>query len=116
MQWSDYVEEVRNCAQDFIDEEYRGDDVHISFQDLFDIMMNEDSVTGNGSGSFTMDRATAEENVDGILWDGGMESKFRALGYDGFPTSAGPEAVDVIARCIALDELYRELEEYFLYN
>lgn len=110
MEWKDYLEEVRACAEDYLDNEAVGGD----FREVFDAMVVDDSVTGNGSGSFTMDRAKAEENVEGILWDPDVADKFRELGYDGIPTEYGAESVDVIARCLALDDMYSELEEYYL--
>lgn len=109
MQWNDYLDEVRACAEDFMDNEYQhaGD-----YYQLHDIMRDEDSITGNASGSFTMNRAQAEENIGDILYDEGVKDRFYQLGYTDFPEEA--ETVDVIVRIMALDELYPELEEYFM--
>lgn len=111
MEWNDYLEEVRGCAEEFIDNEL-DDDVK-DFDEAFDILRDDDAVTGNASGSFTMNRAQAKENIEDILWDSEVETRFCEMGYDGFPMSEGPEAIDVIARYIALGELYSELETYF---
>lgn len=47
----------------------------------------------------------------GIVWCGDFADRCREYGYDGVPTGEGPEAVDVIARCIALGDLSGELAE-----
>lgn len=108
MEWNEYLEEVRDCAISFMEEnvQHAG-----SYNEVHDMMIDDDSVTGNASGSFTMNRAQAEENIEGIVDDPEVLAKFSAIGYTGFPEEA--ETVDVIARIIALDELYPELEEWF---
>lgn len=111
MDWNDYIEEVRTCAQDWMGENYK----HVAdYADVHDAMMDEDAVTGNGSGSFTYDRVQAAENIAGILDDGEVLAKFTQLGYTEFPDD--PEVVDVVARMLALDELHDELEEWFYQN
>lgn len=69
---------------------------------LSDKMFNEDSITGNGSGSYTMNQLKAEENLCGnyeLLLDA-MED----LGCD-YRTEMlkGAETLDVIIRCYLLD-------------
>jgi len=68
-----YLETMKSDIQDWIDEniDYIKDEVDdISDIDavaeyLNDALWVEDSVTGNGSGSYTFDRAEAKENVQG---------------------------------------------------
>lgn len=99
MEWQDYIEATQANALEFIEENY---EFYDSYSELMDDMMDDDSVTGNASGSFTMNRAQAEENVQGIIFNPNVVQEFKALGYDGIPTEKGAEAVDVIARCIAI--------------
>lgn len=110
MSWNDYLETVKADALDVIDE--TGTD-YDGWNELYDELFIDDSVTGNGSGSYTFSGAKAAENVAGIIWDDEFADRCREYGYDGVPTERGPEAVDVIARCIALGELSGELCDYW---
>lgn len=112
MRWYDYLEEVERDAKVAL-EEAADYDPDRDYDDVRDDLFLDDSVTGNGSGSYTFSTAKAAENVAGIMWDDEVVELFRDMGYDGIPTEKGPEAVDVIARCIALDELYSTLEDYW---
>lgn len=80
---------------------------------MYDLLFTDDSVTGNGSGSYTFSSAKAAELVSGIIFDHEAIWVFREYGYEGIPTEKGPESCDVIARCIALGYVSGELEEYF---
>ncbi len=110
MEWSDYLAEVKTDAMREIDDDPKQWD---SWDDCYDMLFLNDAVTGNGSGSYTFSTAKAAENVAGIIWDPAITALFREMGYDGIPVNEGPEAVDVIARCIALGEVSGELAEYF---
>lgn len=109
MTFDEYLEDTLENAKFAITSEYDlscyGD-----YGELEDDLLNDDSVTGNGSGSFTYDRAKAEENIDGLVTD----SVFRdALRFHGFELPDDAESIDVIARIIALYENREELEEVF---
>ena len=69
---------------------------------LEDALYTEDSVTGNGSGSYTFDRIEAEQNLVSN-WELLREAK-SALSTDFDPLTAGPEACDVLIRCYLLPE------------
>lgn len=108
MNWNEYLDDVRDSAQDFLGNNYQ----HAAdFEQVFDVMMDEDSVTGVASGSFTFDRAKAEENIAGILDDANVYQMFLDIGWTDFPEEA--EDIDVGVRCFALNALHDELEEYF---
>lgn len=70
-----------------------------------------DTITGNGSGSYTFNSYEAQEiiNSRGLIWD---DEFIQALEEYGASLSdiveKGPEAVDVWARCIALESLSDE--------
>lgn len=79
---------------------------------LNDLLYDEDSVTGNGSGSYTFNTVQAEQNLVGN-WDllkacTGNDPDFNLL-------KEGPEAADVIIRCVglgcAIDEALKKLNK-----
>lgn len=110
MLWSEYQEEVKSDAMDAIKENLEYND---SWDEMYDSLFMDDSVTGNASGSYYFNRYKAAEAVSGIIFDSDVVDEFKALGYDGIPTEEGAEAVDVIARCICLELVAGELEEYY---
>lgn len=110
MNWEDYKSAVVSDARDVIKDEHEN---YEDWQELYDDLFIDDSVTGNGSGSYTFSTARAAENVKGIIFDSEAIEAFRDMGYEGVPTERGPEACDVIARCCALGYVSGELESYF---
>lgn len=110
MLWSEYQEEVKLDAMEAIKENLEYND---SWDEMYDSLFIDDSVTGNGSGSYYFNRWKAEEAVSGIIFDSDAVDEFKAWGYDGIPTEEGAEACDVIARCICLSLVSGELEEYY---
>lgn len=110
MDWNEYQEEVKSDAMESIREniEYAND-----WEEMYDSLFIDDSVTGNGSGSYYCNSAKAAEAVSGIIFDEEAVDEFKAMGYDGIPTEMGAESCDVIARCIALGLVSGELEEYY---
>lgn len=110
MLWSEYQEEVKSDAMDAIKEnlEYVN-----SWDEMYDLLFVDDSVTGNASGSYYFNRWKAEEAVSGIIFDSDAVDEFKAAGYDGIPTEEGAETCDVIARCLCLGLVSGELEEYY---
>lgn len=70
---------------------------------LNDELWAEDSVTGNGSGSYTFDRWMAEENLN-HNWDL-LEDALCEFGYDDVNiVEKGAEWCDVTIRCYVLGE------------
>lgn len=115
----DYREAMRNDINDAIDEKERWigktiketyEDADEAFDQLYDDMWVDDSVTGNGSGSYTFNTYKAEEylahNFD-IL-----REALEEFGCDGrYITEQGVEACDVTIRCYLLPEILREVIE-----
>ena len=110
MLWSEYQEEVKSDAMEAIKENLEYND---SWDEMYDSLFMDDSVTGNASGSYYFNTAKAAEAVSGIIFDSDAVDEFKAMGYDGIPTEEGAEACDVIARCICLGLVSGELEEYY---
>lgn len=110
MTWEEYQDQVKADALDVIESEYSD---YEDWDEMSEALFIDDSVTGNGSGSYTFCTATAAENVAGIIFDPEAVDAFREYGYNGIPTEKGAEACDVIARCIALGYVGYDLEKRF---
>ena len=110
MDWSEYQEEVKADAMEYIKENLEYVD---SWEEMYNDLFVNDSVTGNGSGSYYFNSYKAEQAISGIIFDYDAVDEFKAMGYDGIPTEMGAETCDVIARCIALGLVSGELEEYY---
>lgn len=110
MLWSEYQEEVKSDAMDAIKENMEYND---SWDEMYDSLFMDDSVTGNASGSYYCNSDKAAEAISGIIFDDEAITEFEHMGYDGIPTEEGAEACDVIARCICLGLVSGELEEYY---
>ena len=80
---------------------------------MYDLLFIDDAMTGNGSGSYYFNSYKATEAVSGIIFDSDAVDEFKEMGYDGIPTEEGAETCDVIARCICLELVSGELEEYY---
>lgn len=110
MDWSEYQEEVKADAIEAIKENLEYVD---SWDEMYDSLFVDDSVTGNCSGSYYCNSYKAEQAVSGIIFDEEAVDEFKAFGYDGIPTEMGAETCDVIARCIALGLVSGELEDCY---
>jgi hypothetical protein len=69
-----------------------------------------DSVTGNGSGSYTFNTWKAQENISELIWDEELLEMFREFGYNHIPLEQGAEGIDVSIRCFLLGEFTNEVE------
>ena len=59
-----YIEEMKDDIRDYIKDTYTPEEVSdLDFETLNDDLWVDDSVTGNASGSYTFNRATAKEYV-----------------------------------------------------
>lgn len=110
MTWEDYLDEVAADARECIEEEYSN---CRDWDEMSELLFVSDHVTGNGSGSYTFSRAQAAENVGGIVFDCDAQQAFEWAGYDHMPVEQGPEALDVIARCVAMGEVNDTLESAY---
>lgn len=110
-----YFEEVKEDVKNYVSEVVSIDDFE-DFEELVDRLNDEmwvaDSVTGNGSGSYTFNAYEAEENLC-HNWEL-LEEACNAFGCDmGEAVKKGAEHCDVTIRCYLLGEVIREvLEEY----
>ena len=118
MNFQDYKNAVLEDAKDAIemgDYDYIHKD-NLSIDCLTEDMWTDDSITGNGSGSYTFNSAVALENIKDLIWDEEFQEELHSTGYklgelieDRFP-----EEIDVIARCMALVSVAYEIEDLFI--
>lgn len=113
--FADYRNEVLEDGIAQIDEEGRwyvenGND----FETFYDDLWTNDSVTGNGSGSYYFNAYKAKQAVSDIIWDVEFKDMCDEWGMNVENLMAkGPEAVDVSIRCYALGFVRDELEDYW---
>lgn len=106
MLFNDYIKQVEADAREWIEDnrEYIDRD-----SDMVDELWTVDSVTGNGSGSYTFSSAAAWDNVTGsgwtecLLFDDAFIFELEGIGETiGQLFARGPETIDVTARVLAL--------------
>lgn len=101
----DYIHEIADDVLQYA-KEYQGQ--NISLEEFQDECFISDSVTGNISGSYYCNAGLAQESISELIWD---EDFWAEYGYT--PSNIvqkGPEAADVIARCILLSEVFNLYE------
>ena len=77
---------------------------------LNDELWTVDSITGNGSGSYTYSTWKAEEYICHNL---DLAAKaYREFGYPGIPFDKGAKHIDVTIRCYLLGQAISEIVDY----
>lgn len=110
MTFKEYKEEIKSDIRNYLTENNLWDK---DYDILYDYLWIEDSVTGNGSGSYTFSRYQAEENVKDVIFDKELLDLFKEFGDDRVPLEKGAEFIDVSIRCFLLGEcLDAVLEEH----
>ncbi len=111
MEKYDYMESLKEDIKNYIKEnmEYlEGKDADQLYDDFF----VEDAITGNASGSYTFSTWKAEENICHNM--DLVQEAYEMFGYEGIPSDAGAEAMDVTVRCYllgqALNDVLEEIE------
>lgn len=111
MRYNDYYEQVLSDAKDAVDENINYYD---DFDEFYDALWCDDSVTGNGSGSYFFNSAKAAEACGEAIWD---EKILQTVETMGEPLSdylsEGPETVDVVIRCAMLQDVYSDVKKYW---
>jgi hypothetical protein len=82
-----------------------------SLEDFNEACWIADSVTGNGSGSYTFNTWQAEENIKDLIFSEELLEMFQEFGFDRIPLEKGAEYIDVSIRCFLLGEVIAENEE-----
>lgn len=106
MEKYDYEDAVKTDIENWLEENgerYADDDGTISYDAVYDDMFIDDSITGNGSGSYTFNRWRAEEylchNLD-LLRDA-----IEEFGGDYERVMRSAEDADVTIRCYLLPRI-----------
>ena len=97
-----YLEAVKEDIKNYMEE----NNITRVSDDLYDILIDEDSVTGNMSGSYTLNAWQAEENLYH-----NMDLLKQAIDEFGTEPNYNPEMCDVIIRCYLLRDVLNEIEE-----
>ena len=106
MERYDYRAAVKSDVMDWLEDNQEGRIDEDREQELNDILWTEDSVTGNGSGSYTFNRWRAEENLC-------HNADLVAEAYSEFGGDIHKEAEsqDVTIRCYLLGQVLHECVE-----
>lgn len=120
MNYNDYYQQIKNDAFAAIDEQFDCGywDSDTEWDVIYDSLFVDDSVTGNGSGSYFFNAAKAREAVADAIWDEKILDALSEAGVDGdqiaqYLRDNDAESLDVCIRCAMLWEIYGEIENYF---
>ena len=105
MEKYNYLEAVKNDVKEYMEE----NNITKVTEELYDILIDEDSVTGNMSGSYTLNTWQAEENLCH-----NMDLLKQAIDEFSTEPNYNPEMCDVIIRCYLLRDALNEIEEEML--
>ena len=110
METYNYLEAVKVDVKNYIENEIELSD-YSSREELEsylnDVLFTDDSVTGNGSGSYTFSTWQAEENICHNL--NLLAEAIEESGSDMDILKDGAEACDVTIRCYLLDQAINEV-------
>ena len=111
-----YLEAMKQDVKEYIEENINATDYEIKEdleEDLNDTLWTEDSVTGNASGSYTFNRATAKKYVDENkdLINDMMEEFDCKEKVANWWIEDNYEAIDVSIRCYLLGQAISEVLE-----
>lgn len=115
MNYSDYFNDV------FYDAIERMDEININdqtdFDDVFDRIYDDDSVTGKISGTYTFSRTQAIKNVSDAIWDHDIVILLNGhnVSIDNYIKEDDPKDLDIRIRCAMLEAIYEELKDHFEY-
>lgn len=113
MERYDYREAVYEDVKQYIEENITlsdYDNLEEAYEEIYDDMWTADSVTGNGSGSYTFNAWQAEENLCHNL-DLLGEALTEFCCDSSYLTEHGAEACDVTIRCYLLGEVLQTILE-----
>ena len=106
-----YLENEIEDVKEYIKDNYEKEEIEeLDRDELYDELWIEDSVTGNGSGSYTFNTWKAEEYICHNM--NLVQEAYEEFGYEGIPKDTGAEAMDVTIRCYLLGQaIEKALEE-----
>ena len=104
----DYKEQIKDDLREYA-QDSKG--YYNSLDDFRDSCWTADSVTGNGSGSYTFNRWQAQENIKDLIFTDELLQMFQEFGEERVPLEKGAEYIDVSIRCFLLDSCIYEIED-----
>lgn len=114
-----YYKEVYNDACAVAAENFFGyletndNDFDDAWDEFYEDLFIDDSVTGNGSGSYWFNSKKAEESLGEFIWDEDIVWLLAEMGDSvGDVVERGPEVVDVIIRCGMLGQVESDVRDY----
>lgn len=112
MTMQDYRDQVKEDILTFARECYDYNP-HVTVDEIIDNAWTADTVTGNGSGSYTFSTWQARKNLteDGLIWDDELLEMFEEWGDDHVPIEKGAEHIDVSIRCFFVREFEDDVRE-----
>ena len=114
-----YYKEVYNDACTVADENFKyylensDNDFDDAWDEFYEDLFVDDSVTGNGSGSYWFNSKKAEESLGEFIWDEDIVWLLEEMG-DSIEdvVKRGPEVADVIIRCEMLGQVESDVRDY----
>lgn len=108
-----YKDACAVAAENFAGYLENNDDFDDAWEEFYEDLFIDDSVTGNGSGSYWFNRKKAEESLGEFIWDEDIVWLLEEMG-DKIEdvVKRGPEVADVIIRCAMLGYVEGAVKEY----
>lgn len=104
----DYKETIKEDIKNYILENYEKEEIeNLDYNNIYNELWTADSVTGNGSGSYTFNAWEAEENIAHNM--DLAQGAYEEFGYNGVDMSKGAETVDVTIRCYLLGQVLQDV-------
>lgn len=116
--YNKYYNEVYNDARDVVDENFDsylevGGELEDAWDEFYEDLFIDDSVTGNTSGSYWFNSKKAEESLGEFVWDEDIVWLLGEMGYTiEDVVKRGPEVTDVIIRCAMLGHVESAVKDY----
>lgn len=109
-----YLDAVKQDVLEYINEDWTREQISAmdreEFEEqVYEIAWTEDSITGNGSGSYTFSTWQAEENLCHNL--DLLQEAMEEFGYKGEGWLESPETLDCLIRCYLLRQAISEIVE-----
>ncbi len=113
-----YYKEVYNdacavAAEDFYGYLENNSDFDDAWDEFYEDLFIDDSVTGNASGSYWFNSKKAEESLGEFIWDEDIVWLLEEMGDSvADVVKRGPEVADVIIRCGMLGHVESDVRDY----
>lgn len=108
-----YYKEVYNDACAVAAENFENSDSDYAWDEFYEDLFIDDSVTGNASGSYWFNSKKAEESLGEFIWDEDIVGLLEEMGDSVEDVvKRGPEVVDVIIRCAMLGHVESDVRDY----